>query len=364
MKPIAVAALCLAAGWIREDPEALFARGEKLLVARDAKAALPLLEQAYQKLPGGAPLRAIAAYDAACALALLGGKADDAFAWLERAVAAGFGSELPRQGQPTMAEHAKADADLAALRTDPRFEKFLRDVASNTRRTEEAAKAAPEEIATPLFYQPDSLRDDQEAPLLVLLHGGRSNKSQFLERWKPVAADLGVRLVSVSGGVFVSAGQFGWFRGPADRVAMALPEIQKRLAAAVDAAAQRWKVDRSRVVLAGFSQGAGVALVAAAEERKRFCGALLVLGDLSRAEAEKRFDAAGASSIPIAQIVGTQDEECAPTQRLLDADLAARRWPHLLREADVTHDFTKIPAADLTASVRFLLNPPVASRPR
>ncbi|MBL8694512.1 MAG: hypothetical protein JNJ88_10485 [Planctomycetes bacterium] len=75
MKPTAVASLRLAAGMFGEDPKALFARGEKLLVARDAKGTLPLIKEAYQGLPRGAPLRAIAVHDVARALALLDSEA-------------------------------------------------------------------------------------------------------------------------------------------------------------------------------------------------------------------------------------------------------------------------------------------------
>ncbi len=72
-----------------------------------------------------------AAYNAACALALLGRK-DDAFAWLDKAREVGF---LDMNGQ------LEADTDLASLHADPRWAKFKAALANPSRGTALKPKA-------------------------------------------------------------------------------------------------------------------------------------------------------------------------------------------------------------------------------
>jgi hypothetical protein len=89
------------------------------LEAREYHAALALFCQAWDSRG-----RDDMAYNAACAAALAGER-DEAFQWLERALAAGF--DRPR--------HLEADADLAALRGDPAFAQAMRRAEVGAKRT-------------------------------------------------------------------------------------------------------------------------------------------------------------------------------------------------------------------------------------
>jgi tetratricopeptide (TPR) repeat protein len=89
------------------------------LEAREYPAALALFRQAWDS--GG---RDHVAYNAACAAALAGER-DEAFQWLERALAAGF--DRPR--------YLEEDADLAALRGDPAFAQAVRQAEVGAERT-------------------------------------------------------------------------------------------------------------------------------------------------------------------------------------------------------------------------------------
>ena len=78
--------------------------------ARHARGSFRAALEAHVKAAGFEAVRAEASYNAGCAHALLG-EVDEAFEWLIRARAAGFG-DLNR---------LSADADLASIRSDPRF---------------------------------------------------------------------------------------------------------------------------------------------------------------------------------------------------------------------------------------------------
>ncbi|HEX2572138.1 MAG TPA: DUF6624 domain-containing protein [Polyangia bacterium] len=94
-------------------------QAHRKLEAREYQAALALFRQAWDA--GG---RDDMAYNAACAAALAGER-DEAFQWLEHALAAGF--DRPR--------HLAEDADLAALRDAPAFAEALRQAQALSERT-------------------------------------------------------------------------------------------------------------------------------------------------------------------------------------------------------------------------------------
>lgn len=76
----------------------------------------------HQKAAEFAAVAAVASYNCACVYALQG-KTDDAFAWLDKAVKAGF--DRP--------EYLSEDGDIASLRKDPRFAEIEKRVAKQAR---------------------------------------------------------------------------------------------------------------------------------------------------------------------------------------------------------------------------------------
>ena len=104
------------------------------------------------------------------------------------------------------------------------------------------------------LYVPETLAADRPAPLpaplIVALHGGSGHGRDFLWAWRREARTRGALLLaptaqertwSIMGGEDVDA---------------------PRLVAAVEAVAQRYPVDRARVLLSGMSDGATYALLA------------------------------------------------------------------------------------------------------
>ena len=101
---------------LRQKPENLAAwieLGHLYTRLGRVKEGLDVDRELARRLPGDPTVR----YNLACSLSL-NGEIDMAFAELERALERGYRD----------AEHLAQDEDLAALRTDPRFEKLLRRV--------------------------------------------------------------------------------------------------------------------------------------------------------------------------------------------------------------------------------------------
>lgn len=103
----------------------LASQAEALAMGGKYAEALPLYRQAWE---GGVRDQGVL-YDAACAAALQGQKAE-ALTWLERTADAGF----------AMTEHLKQDPDLASVRDDPAFARVLERVAANDAKLNAAQK--------------------------------------------------------------------------------------------------------------------------------------------------------------------------------------------------------------------------------
>jgi len=118
------------------------------------------------------------------------------------------------------------------------------------------------------LYVPETSDGRKEAPLIVALHGGSGHGRDFLWAWLREARTRGALLLSPT------AQDRTWsIMGGEDVDA-------PRLVAAVEEVAQRYPVDRARVLLTGMSDGATYALLAGLAEDTPFthlapaCGVL------------------------------------------------------------------------------------------
>src|SRR5262245_58739171 len=299
-----------------QDLQADFQRGMNSHNAGKYDESIEIFKALYEKLPAS-QTKTASAYNVACGLALKGGHVDEAFAWLEKSTAGGFGAGRGGATQPPDPELARTDTDLDSLRKDPRFAKFLESVDANSARASRPATSRPasrpamnlaDETKEALLYAPASLDDKTAAPLVVLCHGAGQDKKAFLEQfWKDVADATNVRIASVSGGKPHPSGRAQWFpMGGADRYASESEAIESRLAAAVAQAKQRFAVDANRTFLSGFSQGGTVALLAAVRHPEMFRGAIVVAGSSDPATLDP-VAAKAAGKTRLVLIAGTND---------------------------------------------------------
>jgi phospholipase/carboxylesterase len=122
------------------------------------------------------------------------------------------------------------------------------------------------------------------APLLVLLHGLRSNELDLIQ----LAPSLDPRLfvVSARAPLQMGHGMYAWYnvefvRDGGFEIDAAQAEASRRTVLAfVDRVVESYNVDPSRVFVAGFSQGAAMTLAAALSEPRKFAGAMALSGRL------------------------------------------------------------------------------------
>lgn len=202
--------------------------------------ALDLVEQSADHFP---EQKARTTFWKMCLLSLCG-RVDDVISVFQHGLVSGL----------WWAESQFRDTDLDAVRDLPEF-KALIDV-SNKKCIEaqatighDRAVLVPDEIAGQL-------------PLLIALHGRNGNKIYDLECWE-VARQRGWLVLSPQSRQAIYPGSYCWdnsVQGLAD-ILFHFEEIMKM-----------YEVDRERILIAGFSQGSGMAIYAALSGKVKMRG--------------------------------------------------------------------------------------------
>lgn len=190
---------------------------------------------------------------------------------------------LSRAGRPEAAIAALADSadlgfaytstvlrdeDLDPVRAAPGFAAALDRVreqnAALLERVKPRLRAAPFTSIEPRGRSGAAAGDPP--PLVVALHGTGGTPGPIAEIFRPAAAGLGLRLVAPQGQEEVGRG-FAW--GIVEQAEYLVEQAIERSAASAPHGA---------VVLAGFSQGANVAMTMAARHPERYAGVVAVAG--------------------------------------------------------------------------------------
>ncbi len=261
-------------------------------------------------------------------LAARAGDLDGALRFLKKAVERGhWWAEASLRGDP----------DLEALQGKAEFEALVS--VCRQCRAEAEAGAKPELLVL-------SSRKDPPWPLLIALHGAGGRAEGFAEHWRRATADGWLVAVPQSSQV-VASGGYGW--GDHDRAAR---EIQ----ACYEAMVRDYPVDLSRVVIAGFSQGGGQAMLMA------LFGLLPVRGVMSVAyapgdSAKVRAAVADASArgIRLYLVVGEKDQYFDRTRRFYETAKSAGMAVHLEVRPGLGHELPHDFDRTLIAGLEFLV---------
>jgi dienelactone hydrolase len=197
--------------------------------------ALQLIEQNAERFPEHS---ARITFWKMCLLSLCG-RADDVISIFRRGLDSGL----------WWAESQFIDADLDAVRDLPEFKRLM-------------AESIKKSIEMQAYVQPNRtllLPDDTsgELPLFIGLHGRNGHNDSNLEQWE-IARRRGWLVLSPQSRQALYQGGYCW-----DNSDQGLRDILFHL----EEVMRSYKVDRERIVAAGFSQGGGMAIYAALSER-------------------------------------------------------------------------------------------------
>ncbi len=169
-----------------------------------------------------------------CLLSMCG-RSDDVMSVFQQSLASGL----------WWAESQFLDSDFNPVRDLPEFKRLVDE--SNQKCLEARTQVKPDRA----ILLPDDLT--QELPLLIALHGRNGNKDSRLERWD-VARQRGWLVLSPQSTQALYVGSYCW-DDPAQGMKDILPHV--------DEVMKTYKVDYQRVILGGFSQGSGMAILTA-----------------------------------------------------------------------------------------------------
>ena len=276
------------------------------------------------------PRDATAAYNAACAHALAGA-VEDSLAWLRRAGAAGFAGVRSLEDDP----------DLSAVRAHPAFGEATAAIRANRARMFERFKAQAER-AEILVLLPAGAPPGPR-PLIVVLHGYGDEPGINAEIYRKAARKRSAIVAAPSGLRPGPAGRgFAWtFRD----------EAEWWVLRAIDKVAAAHPVDPERVILAGFSQGADVALEVGLRHPHRFAGLLPVAGGY----AAERMPAPVGGGPRVYLLTGARDPRAESFRRAEERLGAAGLAVRLRVVPGLRHAYPRSATAELGRALDFLL---------
>lgn len=191
-------------------------------------------------------------YDLACYLAQ-SGKTDPAFYWLQLAAL--------EEGVDT--RHAQRDEDLVSLRADRRWSQVLRFMEDCNRYFETA------DLARTVLILPKDYKKMEAIPAVVWMHGFGSKPEDLINESVQKWADtLHVALIGVSATQPRGPHSFVWAEEGERNI--------KRLQTAMAEVSDRVTIEKGKVILMGFSQGAQVGLEIAVQSPEEFAGAIVL----------------------------------------------------------------------------------------
>jgi predicted esterase len=277
------------------------------------------------------PENATAAYNAACVHALEG-NADRAVAHLLAAGENGWSgieSYLTDPDLDSVRNYEGFAAALAAVRAnkDKRFGTF-----------QEAAESSELLTILPNGYDPKV-----PAPVLIALHGSGGTPAGMRGVYASVADELGMILV-VPASHRKQGNGYGWvYRDEAEW--MVLHCIERTAAAHA--------VDRERIVLTGFSQGANVTLQTGLKHAELFAGLVPVCGHWE--PGITTIDPDGAENTRVALMIGVNDN-WAHTFETAQQDLEAAGYKSTLNVyRNAGHAFPSNATHELGVAIRYVL---------
>jgi predicted esterase len=276
------------------------------------------------------PEDSTAAYNAACAQAL-NGRPEEALVWLRRAGEAGFAGT----------RSIDQDPDLESVRKLAAFEVAVKGIRANRASLFDEFKTEAERSEILTILPPGVGAGPR--PLIVVLHGYGGTPEINAELYREVAGELGA-IIAAPGAI--RPGPRGWGFSWTFR-----DEAEWWVLRAIERVSSAHEVDTDRLILAGFSQGANVALAVGLAYPERFTGLLPVAGHYERHLMPSRYQVG-----PRVYLLTGQQDSALSTFRAAAVDLAEAGLDVRLRVIPgLGHAFPRRSTRELRKALAFLL---------
>ncbi len=154
----------------------------------------------------------------------------------------------------------RGDPDLEPLQGLPEFERLVE-------RSQAVHRAAQVGVQPVAIVRPPAAGTPEPFPLLIALHGQASTAEAYLDRWQQ-ACPLGWLVAALQSAQLAWPGAYAWD----DR-----EQAQAQVVSQFESLTSEYPLDSSRVIVAGFSQGAALAVRLALNGSLPVCGFLSVV---------------------------------------------------------------------------------------
>jgi predicted esterase len=278
-------------------------------------------------------------YNVACMYSILG-KKNEAFRYLDRAIdLGGVNGDMVKQ--------IEDDKDFDKIRKDPRYAELLEKAGKGAK----GVGALPQGKEVKPEWQvtvPKGFDKDKKAPLIVALHAYNDSMEGSIEHWKAAAAEIGAILLTPQGAYQLDNDHYQWGRD--------LNAIEEIVMDSIDEVIDEYKVDKKKVVVVGFSQGAWAAWALALRNPDVFCGAIPVGGRFPQGwkdDAEEDL----VKNLRVFAMLGAKDDENLVTSNKDGAkDLAEIGAKVEVKVYDgIRHEFPKKATEEEVKALEFVL---------
>lgn len=276
--------------------------------------------------------RVVLEYNLACVFALAEQR-DEAIHWLRRSAADGF-SNLQ------LFEH---DSDLRPLRGDPAYREIVEVVRKNYFAYRERIREKADK-SEPVVLVPDNLAKDRPAPVVVVLHPYGGTPEGIAECFREATFEMGAILVAPRA-LHPVGGGYEW--GAEEDVSMLVDRALDRLE-------KERPIDRARIVLGGFSQGATRSLDLGMHHPERFCGIVSVGGEFMSLAVDPESDL---RKLPRFYLMVGANDRRASCNELARRELECAGITVKLEVfPGLGHDFPRDRVRELATALRFVLS--------
>ncbi|MBU0640876.1 MAG: dienelactone hydrolase family protein [Planctomycetes bacterium] len=302
--------------------------------ARDWSRAIELGHELVELAPGNGTHQ----YNLACVYAL-NGDTNAAAEWLGESTRNGF-------SQVWLIE---TDGDLKDVRASPAYLAALQNAKENRAKVHASLKKKFDHLP-PKVILPFGHATDKAAPLIIALHGYGDRAGGSPTLWRNVAAQAGAILVAPQAVHPAAPGGYSWLAAGSAHGDDADYLVQLTL----EFVRSRFKIDETRIVLAGFSQGGFAAYWVGARHPETFCGVIpMGCGYIRALDAPPK---PPAENPPRFYFMVGELDRAADACRVAAADFAAAGYPTKLRVyPGVGHMFPKDRDAELRKALQYAL---------